>query len=84
MGRLSWIIRCCGCNHNHPNRNEAGGVGVRGEGDGMMEAEAGRCRECPQAKEHMKPLEAERARKLIILSEPPKGTKSAHTLTLAQ
>lgn len=68
MGRLSWINRWCGCNHSYPDRKDAG---VIREGDGMMEAEAGKCRKGPQAREHRQLLGAEMAGKLIPLSEPP-------------
>ena len=68
MGRLSWINRWCGCNHSYPNRKDAGVF--RGEGDGMMEAEAGKCRKGPQAREHRQLLEAEMVGKSIPLPGP--------------
>lgn len=49
-----------------------------------MEAETGRWRKGPQAKKYRQPLEAERAKKLTLLSEPPEGTSPVHTLTSAQ
>lgn len=80
MGRLSWINRWCGCNHSYPNKKDAGVV--RGEGDGMMEAEAGRCRKGSQAREHRQQLEAEMAGKF---DSPLRASQcQVHTLTSAQ